>query len=254
MTVNFEYLPATMFSLFIIFSRMGPLVMMMPGIGEYSVPMRSRLAFAVMLTVCVYPAVLPKLPVMPNTLVGLMGLSFKEALIGFAFGTLIKMLSSGLQVAGNIISFQSGLSFAQTADPQSGRSDSVFSSFMLMMATTMILVLDLHHLVITAMVETYMLFPPASPINIGAFGEAGLDIVANSFRIGVQLATPFIVFGLIFFLGLGILSRLIPQIQVFFMAMPANIFIGILLFALLLGAMMNGYMAYYENSIVNLMR
>ena len=70
----------------------------------------------------------------------------------------------------------------------------------------------------------------------------------------MQLSTPFIVFGLVFFLGLGILARLIPQIQVFFIAMPANIYIGTLLFLLLLGAMMNWYLSYYEASIVNIMR
>ncbi len=83
------------------------------------------------------------------------------------------------------------------------------------------------------------------------FSEAAVKTVANAFKIGVQLSTPFIVFGLVFFLGLGILSRLIPQIQVFFIAMPANIYLGVLLFALLLGAMMTWYLAYYEAAIAN---
>lgn len=254
MTIDFGFLPATVFALFLIFARMGPLVMMLPGIGEHTVPMRSRLAFAVMLTICLYPAVNSLLPPMPTTLMGLVAASLKEALIGFAFGGLVKLLSSGLQVAGNVISFQSGLSFAQTADPMSGRTDSVFSSFLFMLGTVMILVLDLHHVIITAMVESYMLFPPVEAVSVSPFSDAAVRTMAGAFKIGVQIATPFIVFGLVFFLGLGILSRLIPQIQVFFIAMPANIFIGLLLFALLLGAMMSWYLSYYEAAIINMMR
>lgn len=254
MTVNLGFLPATAFAFFLIFSRIGPLVMMMPGVGEASVNMRARLAFAIMLCVCIYPTLIGKMPPVPQTITGLIGASLKEALIGFAFGSLIKMITSGLQVAGNVISFQSGLSFAQTADPSTGRSDSVFSSFLMMMSTVMILALDLHHLVIGAMYDSYMLFPPEQAFEIAPFSEAAMRTVASAFRIGVQLSTPFIVFGLVFFLGLGILSRLIPQIQVFFIAMPANIYIGIVLFLLLLAAMMSWYMNYYESAIVNLMR
>lgn len=254
MSFSLNYLPATAFALFIIFSRIGPLVMMLPGIGEASVPMRSRMAFALMLTLVLYPAVVGKIPPLPSSLMGLIGASMKEALIGFSFGSLIKIISSGLQVAGNVISFQSGLSFAQTADPTTGRTDSVFSSFMIMMSTVLIFVLDLHHLLIAAMYDSYIMFPPSEPIEMAPFTFAALDTVAGVFKIGVQLSTPFIVFGLVFFLGLGVLSRLIPQIQVFFIAMPANIYIGLLLFVLLLSAMMNWYLSYYESSITNLMR
>lgn len=254
MNFSLDYLPATAFAVFLIFSRIGPLVMMLPGIGEASVPMRSRLAFALMLTLVLYPVVVGKIPPLPTTLTGLIGASFQEMLIGFSFGAVIKILSTGIQVAGNVIAFQAGLSFAMTADPTTGRSDSVFSSFLMMLSTVMIFVLDLHHLIIAAMYDSYMLFPPGGAYEISVFSNAALETVTGIFKIGVQLATPFIVFGLVFFLGLGILARLIPQIQVFFIAMPANIYIGTMLFLLLLGAMMNWYLSYYEASIVNIMR
>ena len=254
MTISLASTQVTLFALFLVFARVGPLVMMLPGIGEHTVPMRSRLAFAVLLTLCLYPIVIKHLPEVPTSLAGLIGLSFKEMLIGFAFGGLIKLISSGLQVAGNVISFQSGLSFAQTADPMTGLSDTVFSSFLMMLGTVLILTMDLHHLLIAAMYDSYMLFPPKEALSIAPFSDAALSTVAQAFKIGVQISIPFIVFGLVFFLGLGILSRLIPQIQVFFIAMPANIYIGTLLFVLLLSAMMNWYLSYYEASIVNIMR
>lgn len=254
MTITFDYLPATAFSLFLIFARVGPMVMMLPGVGEFTVPMRIRLAFAWMLTICIYPIVVSKIPALPTSLMGLVGMMLQETLIGFAFGGLIKLIASGLQVAGNVISFQSGLSFAQTADPMTGRTDSVFSTFMMMMGTTMILVLDLHHLIFAALYDSYMMFPVNGSLDVPLFSNAAIMLVASAFKIGVQLATPFIVFGLVFFLGLGVLSRLIPQIQVFFIAMPANIYIGVLLFALLIGAIMQWYLNYYEASLINFLK
>ena len=254
MDFSLQYLPQTAFGLFLIFSRIGPLVMMLPAIGEHSVPMQSRLAFAVLLTICLYPVVIGKVPEVPTSLFGLLSLSLKEAIIGFAFGSLIKLIASGLQVAGNVISFQSGLSFAQTADPMTGLSDTVFSSFLMMLGTLMVLMLDLHHLLIGAMYDSYMMFPPGEAFSIAPFSQGALKIVAGAFKIGIQMSMPFIVFGLVFFLGLGILSRLIPQIQVFFIAMPANIFLGLILFAVLLSAMMSWYLNYYEATVIDLMR
>jgi flagellar biosynthetic protein FliR len=84
---------------------------------------------------------------------------------------------------------------------------------------------------------------------LGDAADMALNVVSRSFIIGVQMAAPFIVFGLVFYLGLGILGRLMPQIQVFFIAMPANIGIGFLLMALLLTMMMGWYIVHFENEI-----
>jgi flagellar biosynthetic protein FliR len=68
-----------------------------------------------------------------------------------------------------------------------------------------------------------------------------------AFRIGIQLSAPFLVFGLVFNLGLGILSRLMPQMQVFFVGMPLSIMIGLVLLLLVIGAMMGTFLGYLEN-------
>ena len=68
--------------------------------------------------------------------------------------------------------------------------------------------------------------------------------VAGAFRIGIQLSAPFLVFGLLFNLGLGVLSRLMPQMQVFFVALPLSILLGLLFLVLVLGAMMGFFLDY----------
>jgi flagellar biosynthetic protein FliR len=70
---------------------------------------------------------------------------------------------------------------------------------------------------------------------------------AAAFRIGIQLAGPFLVFGLLFNLGLGVLSRLMPQMQVFFVGMPLSIFIGFIALLMVVGAMMSTFLGYLES-------
>ncbi|MBP0575629.1 flagellar biosynthetic protein FliR, partial [Mycobacterium tuberculosis] len=78
-------------------------------------------------------------------------------------------------------------------------------------------------------VSSYRLFPPGQWLEVGDFSAAALQLVAESFRVGVQMAAPFVVFGLIFNFGVGVLAKLMPQFQIFFVAMPANILLGLLL-------------------------
>ena len=83
----------------------------------------------------------------------------------------------------------------------------------------------------------------------GDFSIMALSLISGAFRIGLQMSAPFIVFGLIFYLGIGVLARLIPQIQIFFIAMPANIFLSLILFMLLLSSMMMAYLAYFTRAV-----
>ena len=90
---------------------------------------------------------------------------------------------------------------------------------------------------------------PALP---GLFKKIGLEIVAASFRIGIQLAAPFIAFGILFNIGLGVLSRLMPQMQVFFIGLPLSILLGLLLLVMVLGAMMGTFTSFLRDVLTQL--
>jgi flagellar biosynthetic protein FliR len=102
----------------------------------------------------------------------------------------------------------------------------------------------MHHLVIAALNDSYSLFEPG---EVPATGDAAALItktVAGAFRIGIQLSAPFLVFGLLFNIGLGVLARLMPQMQVFFVALPLSILLGFLFLVLVLGSMMGFFLDY----------
>ncbi len=249
MTLNLDFLPLTAFTFLLIFARIGSMVMALPGIGDRSVPTNIRLVFALTLSFVFYPIVSTHFPGMPSTTGTMITLFAHELIIGLMLGILIRLIMSGAQVAGTIVGFQSGLSFATSFDPNFGGQSNIISTFFGVLALTLIFVSDLHHMLITGIYNSYELFTPTMHLPLGDFSSLALKLVTGAFRIALQMAAPFIVFGLIFYLGIGLLARLIPQIQIFFIAMPANIFVSLILFMLLLSSMMMAYMTYFADSL-----
>ena len=144
-------------------------------------------------------------------------------MIGAMLGVTARLTISVLEVAGSVIAQQLGLGFVTAVDPTQGEQGMIVGNFLTLLGITLFFATDMHHLVIAALIT---------------------KMVAGAFRIGIQLSAPFIVFGLLFNIGLGILARLMPQMQVFFVGLPLSILIGLLFLLLLLGAMMSFFLDY----------
>ena len=252
MTITFSV--QTGFIFFLIFARMGSMVMAMPALGDGHVPARVRLIFALVLTLVMLPLVRGEYGAIPVTLGAVMVAMLSEIVIGVFLGLSARMLTAAIQIAGTAIAFQSGLAFAQNVDPTQGSQGAIVGTFMALLATTLIFSLDLHFLLLAAVRDSYDLFRPGEVLPFGDFGQMAVHIISGTFRVGIQLAAPFLVFGLVFYMGLGVLSRLMPQLQVFFLAMPANIMFGFLLLALLLSSMMLWSLDYFEQSMMRFLR
>jgi flagellar biosynthetic protein FliR len=229
------------------FSRIGAILMLMPALGEDMIPMRMRLSFALAFTLVLYPLLSPGLPAMPEDVMAIIGLIFHELAIGIILGAIVRISVMATQVAGAIIAFQTGLSSAMAADPtQVGVQGAVFGSFLSFLGMVLVFATDLHHMALAATYDSYMVFPLDAPLMFDDAAQLAIRTVASAFSIGIQMSAPFIVFGLVFNLGAGILARLMPALQVYFLLMPANIFIGLALFAMLLMMMMGWYLSHFE--------
>jgi len=112
------------------------------------------------------------------------------------------------------------------------------------MGVALIFATDLHHLVIGALDESYRLFRPGSALPTGDVAQLMLTTISGAFRVGIQLAAPFLVFGVLFNVGLGLLARMMPQLQVFFLGVPASIMIGFVLMMIILGSLMSVFLGY----------
>lgn len=245
MTVSFDFLPQITIAFLLIFARVGVMVMLMPALGEASIPARLRLAIALALSLLFFPLVSAAITV-PLEIPALVEALLQELAVGFVIGAVGRLLMSGLQTAGTVVANQLGLGFVMTVDPTQAQQGAIFSGFFGLLAVVLIFAADLHHLVIAGIFDSYQTFRPGQFPAVADASALVLQTVASAFRIGIQISAPFLVFGLVFNAGLAVLSRVMPQMQVFFIAMPATIILGLLLLAVVLAAMMTTWLAYLE--------
>ena len=248
-----QMLPAEIFAFILVFSRIGSSVMLLPGIGENYVFSRIRLSLALALTLIMYPLVRDSLPVMPISAVALFVLIIGEVIIGLFIGGISRLLISSLHVGGVVIAFQSSLAFAQTVDPNQGTQGAVLAALMTISGVVLIFVSGLHMLLFAGIRDSYELFPAGQPPPVSDFAQTAVELVSSSFKVGVQMAAPFIVYGLVFYIGLGVLQRLVPQVQLFFIAMPAQMLMAFLMITLVLSSSLIVFLNYFEANVVRLL-
>ena len=248
--ISLNWLPATAYLYVLIFARVGSILMLMPALGEMVVPVRMRLGFALVFSLVLFPIVSPSLPPLPNDVIQVLVYLLHELAIGLILGAITRLVTLAAAVAGSVIAFQAGLSGAQGADiVNGGAPGALIGGFLSMLGVVLIFATDLHHVALMAIRDSYMIFSPKDPLMFGDAAQMALQSAASAFVIGVQMSAPFIVLGLVFYLGMGILGRMMPQLQVFFVAMPATIWVGLILLALLLTMMMGWYLTHYESQL-----
>ncbi|HWE77886.1 MAG TPA: flagellar biosynthetic protein FliR [Pseudolabrys sp.] len=241
MHVDISFLPALGAAFILAFGRIGGMVMLLPGFGEANLPARVRLTIALVLTAVLLPLHRQAYTVDLNALAPLIVEMVEEVVVGLVIGMSARLAISALQIAGSVVAQQLGLGFVTSIDPTQGQQGALVGNFLTVLGVTLVFATNMHHLVIAAMNDSYAVFKPGELPLAGDVAKHMTQVVAASFRIGVQLAAPFIVFGLLFNLGLGVLSRLMPQMQVFFIGLPLSILLGLLLLVAVLGAMMGTF-------------
>ena len=246
MRIDVSFLPAYAAAFMLVFARIGTMVMLLPGLGELTVSPRVRLTLALVLAAVIMPLHRDAYQIDLRAFGPVLFMLAQELLVGAVLGMIARLTISGLQVAGAVVAQQVGLGFVTAVDPTQGQQGMLVGNFLSVLGVTLIFATDLHHLLIAALNDSYALFRPGEVPIVGDIAGVITGTAASAFRIGVQLAAPFLVFGLLFNLGLGLLSRLMPQMQVYFVGMPLSIMVGFLILALVLGAMMTTFLDHVE--------
>lgn len=219
----------------LIFARIGAILLSLPGIGESYVPPRIRLSLALVVSLALWPIVAPSLPALPESLGSAVGWVLREVITGLMIGVILRIFTSALAVAGEIVSLQTTLAFAQTVNPLQAQSGTTLAAFLMLLGTVLIFATNTHHLFIAGLVGSYELIAPARPLIAGDFAELAVRTVGDSFMLGVQLSAPVIVFALVLNLASGLVARVMPAFQIFFAVAPLSVILGLSVFALSLG-------------------
>ncbi|MCC6776550.1 MAG: flagellar type III secretion system protein FliR [Hyphomicrobiales bacterium] len=252
MQIDISFLPALAASFLLVFARIGTMVMLLPGLGELSVPVRVRLTVALVLAAVLLPLHRSAYQVDLRSFGPLIVMLAEELFIGAVLGLAARLTISALQVAGSVVAQQLGLGFVTAIDPTQGQQGALVGNFLTILGVALIFATDLHHLVIAALSDSYTIFRPGEIPLIGDVAALTTRTIADAFRVGIQLSAPFLVFGLLFNLGLGVLSRLMPQMQVFFVGVPLSILLGFLILLLAVGAMMSVFLGSVESVLAAL--
>jgi flagellar biosynthetic protein FliR len=228
------------------------MIMLLPGIGEQGISQRMRLTMALILAAVLGPLHRQDYHLAAGTLGPAVVLVIEEIIIGAVLGISARLAISALDVAGAVIAQQLGLGFVSAVDPSQGEQSVIVSNFLTMLAITLFFATDMHHLVLAALNDSFTLFAPGEVPATGDIAALVTRTVSGAFRIGIQLSAPFLVFGLLFNIGLGVLSRLMPAMQVYFLALPLSILIGFVFLVLMLGAMMGVFLDYTTGVLHNI--
>jgi len=250
MTIHLPALSGIVLTYLLVFSRVGAMVMLLPAIAEMGVPSRVRLVLALAIAFALTPQVQNNYPaVNPESTMALVIMVLQEVTAGVLVGAMARIIMSALQVAGYLIATQVGLAYAQTIDPTQNTQGAVLGNFMTLLGTTLIFLTNLHHLAIGAIAGSYRMLPPGGHLPTADMAQLVIQLTSSSFALGFQLAAPFLVFGFAVYAGLGVLARLMPQLQIFFVAVPLNIMCGFLIMLALIGSLMTVFLTYYTNSM-----
>jgi len=245
-------LPALAFQAVLVFARMGAAVMVLPGLGEQEIPAPVRLGIGLCLVPLVLAPIAAGLPGAPDSALVAARLVGVEVLVGLWLGGIARLLVMALAMAGQLAAAMMGLASVLVPDAAFGAQSSALSRLMGLLAAVMLLSSGLFAMPLAALVGSYEVLPVGAGFPAGDAAQALVAAGAASLELALRLAAPFILGGVVLNLALGLLARLAPSIQVYFVAVPGQILAGIALFGLLLPAMLGLLAAALRDSFASL--
>lgn len=250
MTTLEDFLTSGVFTFMLIFVRIGTAIMIMPGVGDSFTPQNVRLYIALGLTLVLTPVMMPYMPSPVPGTAALFLLIVMEFIIGLFIGTIARILTAALDVAGMIISMQSGLGNAQLFNPASATQGSLIGAFLSVTGVVLLFTVKLHHLLFMGLAESYELFPVGGVPDTGSMANLVSMAVSSAFLIGFQIAVPFMIVAMMMYIGMGVLSRLMPQVQVFMLALPLQILISFTTMSFVISAGLLFWLSRFEHGMV----
>ncbi len=233
MVIDSPLLPSSMAVFLLMSLRIGLVITLIPGLSGRSVPNQAKVALTVILALMLSPFVQADTVALSRADRFVLALAH-EFLVGLALGLAVAVVFSAVEMAASIISFQMGFSLANVLNPSLNLQGTALNTLYLALASLLFFITNSHHLLVIALQRSFDTIPlggarPAAGAE-AALIELSAEMFSNALRLGLPIAGTLLVADV----ALGILSRMVPQMNVFFVGLPAKIFAGLLLLALTL--------------------
>lgn len=221
------------FTMALLACRILPVIVLSPFLGGEVVPAQVKIGLGVMLAAVMLPAVQDQMAAVPTHALPFIALMLKEIFIGLAIAFVVSMVFEAAQMAGHVIDTTGGAAMAQVMVPQIGQQVTLFSSLKLQLAVVIFLTLNGHHMVIAALTDSFLLIPldqmPAFSRGSYPFFEAILRVFGELMKVALLLAAPALLAAFLTDLALGMVNRVAPQVQVFFISMSIKPVVSVLI-------------------------
>ncbi len=222
----------------LIFARLGAALTQFPAIGATYILMRGRLGLALVTCIVLYPILHEHMPKYPFSTGTYLTLLIVEVMLGIIIGLAAKICFLALDVVGSVISMQSGLSAAMFFEPNHDTQISLISNFLFIIGYAAIFATDTHYLFFEGVIDSYSVFKVGALPDLGDLSNFIASTVNQSFILAFKLVSPFIAVSLGFLISNGVLSRLMPNLQVFFVVTPAQIWVMFAVLFLVINSIM----------------
>lgn len=236
-----QALPGLAFAFVLVLARVGSALMLLPGLGEADMPMMVRAGLVMSVSFLLLPGVAPMVGAAPDDVMALAGMVLAEVATGLWLGWLARMVVLALPVAGQLMSYMLGLSNVLQPDAELGAQATALGRMLALAAPVAILASGLYGPALAALGGSYRLVPPGALVPAVDLTETALSSVAQGFALALRLAAPFVLASVVWQVSIGLMARLVPRLQVFFVAMPAQILGGLAIFAALISMLLGSW-------------
>ena len=242
MSLDLASLPAWAFAFVLVLGRIGAALTLLPGLGEASPPAMLRAGLAVGVTALLLPGIMPLIPQVPADVPTVVGMIAAEVVTGMWLGWLARLLVLALPIAGQFIAFMLGVSNVLVTDPELSGQSSALEQLFSLAAPLALLISGLYAVPLEALAGSYHVIAPGALLPAGDGTELAVRAVGQCFALALELASPFVLAAIVWTVVIGLVARLVPNVPVYFVAMPGQILGGLALLAVLGGAVMATWM------------
>ena len=245
-------LPAWAFAFVLIMARVGAAMTLLPGLGEAQPPAMLRLGLSIGITALLLPGIAPSIPPVPEAGLQAGFMIAAEIITGLWLGWLARLLALALPIAGQYIAYMLGVANVLQPDPELGSQATPIAQLFSIVAPVAILVTGLYALPLAALAGSYRLIPAGTLLPAADSAQTAVRAVGTAFALSVRLASPFLLVAIVWHVAIGLIARLVPRLQVYFVAMPGQILGGIVLLAVLATSLLSAWQAAIQSGFATL--
>ncbi|MBR1944674.1 MAG: flagellar biosynthetic protein FliR [Alphaproteobacteria bacterium] len=234
-----------------VFARLGGAFLFMPFYASVYIPARVRLIFALTLAVMLTPVLSGQMPLPPENVPELFRMLLIEITVGVFLGLFPFFLMTAIDLVGVNASMATSFSNATLLDPQTNVQSTVLTGFLTLCALLLIVTTDLYQILLGAVLASYEIFPVGEALLSGDMMQVLAKALSAAFTYGFQIGSPFIIMIILIYSSMGVMSRLMPQLNIIFIVMPLQVYLGLALLMVSLSVMMWWFLDFFRNNLLH---